>query len=167
MEQRAALFGSSKTMGRGTSNPRTTSRQAISAGPRRWPPAVWKGTGGATADFDGDAAPDLALVNGEESPPSVFLNLGDGTFSLAQNIPSISTPDSLAPMDLNQDGRIDLVVGSQALSRLQPWLNLGVGGFEASGIIDLPVDPFPRRTLVGPLSLLPIDVDNDADVDLV
>jgi hypothetical protein len=134
-------------------------------GPRALETGDWV-TAGVSGDLDGDGSPDLALVSAEESRPSVALNLGDGTFSSPRRILTSIFPDSIAPIDLNQDGQPDLVAGSQPLNILQVWLNAGRGDFETSAIIDLPVE-LVTSVGHGPLSLEPVDLDNDGDMDLV
>ena len=73
----------------------------------------------AAADFNGDGETDLALATSNEGVVEVVLGNGDGTFqpaaeySTGEGANQAST-DTVNVTDLNSDGFLDLVVGSQA-----------------------------------------------------
>jgi hypothetical protein len=71
-----------------------------------WPQAA------ATADFNRDGYPDVAVVNCGAASVSVLLNNGDGTFGFKTDYATGSNPCSLAAGDFNGDGFPDLVVGN-------------------------------------------------------
>ena len=67
----------------------------------------------ATADFNGDGIPDLAVANsfGNPSLPgtlTILLGKGDGTFTTSSTTATNSLPGSILASDFNSDGKIDL-----------------------------------------------------------
>src|SRR5207244_13655894 len=91
--------------------------QANGAAPFQ-PPAVSTAAanpkGLAVGDFNGDAHPDIAVMNTPSSGSgtvNILLNNGDGTFSaFATPANAGLTPSAVAAADLNGDGKADLVV---------------------------------------------------------
>jgi hypothetical protein len=82
------------------------------------------------ADLDGNGTLDLATANKGDSNVSVVLGNGDGTFGSVVKFACGATPMSLAAVDLDRDGRLDLVVAAGAgLSLLR---GLGGGNFAAA-----------------------------------
>jgi len=68
----------------------------------------------ATADFNGDGIPDLAVANQSDGTMTILLGNGDGTFAEAASSP-IAIGNStfyVAVGDFNQDGKPDLAVAS-------------------------------------------------------
>jgi hypothetical protein len=68
----------------------------------------------ATGDFDGDGRLDLAVtINTPNHSLSLLGGNGDGTFKAPVNFPNTSGFDSpaIVATDLNDDGRLDLVIG--------------------------------------------------------
>jgi hypothetical protein len=113
----------------------------------------------AVADFNGDGKLDIAVGNiGDNSNPSmsILLGNGDGTFQPAVNYSVPCCPSSIVAGDFNEDGKLDLVVATDAASVLlgngdgtfQPVLNypagsntatVAVGDFNGDGHLDLAV----------------------------
>ena len=106
--------------------------------------------GFAAADFNGDSKPDVAVVAGGIL---ILLGNGDGTFSQGVTVTvtyaDVSANsvdyDSAVPADLNQDGKVDLLVGSHGFascgfhcsvteSHISVFLGNGDGSFQAEQI---------------------------------
>jgi hypothetical protein len=64
----------------------------------------------ATADFNGDGVPDLAVTYANYSFVSIFLGKGDGTFAKAGSYTVPPNCANIVSADLNGDGAADLVV---------------------------------------------------------
>jgi hypothetical protein len=131
----------------------------------------------AAGDFDADGDPDLVLpifssLDGTaERPNLLFLNDGSGRFSRdTEGRLPVLPPDSdytlgIAADDFDGDGAIDLVLG-EAERQSRFLRNDGRGFFEdATGALEtgtrIPAD------MLRAYRLLPADVDDDGDRDLV
>lgn len=115
-----------------------------------------------TADFDGDAVPDLAglAIAPDLAAPSrlvVLRGLGNGRLELLAELPGGELPLELLAEDINDDGLIDIVVADLLEDKLPVFLNRG-GSFPDQLGIDV---------AAGPISMLRGDFDNDSAVDLV
>jgi hypothetical protein len=120
----------------------------------------------AIADFDRDGKPDLGVVHG--SIVSIFFNQGAGNFSDPTDTfldPSFVSVQALAA-DVNNDGKIDMVIlqsqptqvlvllgngdgtfqPPQALSLVNTPFAMGLGDFNGDGKIDLAVRECPATT---------------------
>src|SRR6478736_6353183 len=65
-----------------------------------------------TADFNGDAKLDLAVVNYSSFNVSVLLGNANGTFQPALTFATGANPLSLAVGDFNKDGKLDLATAN-------------------------------------------------------
>ncbi|MEW6210684.1 MAG: FG-GAP-like repeat-containing protein [Acidobacteriota bacterium] len=123
----------------------------------------------AVKDLNNDGKPDLAVTSSaSNSDVSIFLGNGAGGFTRAADaqIPTGSTPTSVAAADFNGDDRIDLAVSiftnasasGPTSSSLAIFFGNGTGGFSQSGQTPLPVS--------GLHSMAVADFDLDAYADL-
>ncbi|WP_437717285.1 VCBS repeat-containing protein [Sorangium sp. So ce448] len=110
-----------------------------------------------TADVDGDGSPDLLIADDDRDVVQVRLNHGDGTFAAPVEYAAGFGPITIAAIDLNGDGHVDLAVTvrSRGVSVL---LNHGDGTFAA---------PETYTTLDTSNSLVASDMNGDGMVDLV
>jgi hypothetical protein len=120
-------------------------------------------TSPALADIDGDG--DLDLVAGESSG-EVNLWRNDGTRSapeftlVTDTLLGLDVGRRSAPAlaDLNDDGAVDLIVGSESGEVVVLWgSGDGVDRFERAGALTLPGISAPRA----------VDLDGDGDLDLL
>jgi len=109
------------------------------------------------ADFDGDG--DLDIVAGMAGGFTVLLGDGDGTFPDPHVVSGDSGAVALRLVDLDGDGRLDLISSEgRSLSRLQVFRGLGGGRFERGQTVEFFEDA--RRFEV-------LDFDGDGYLDLV
>jgi len=122
----------------------------------------------AAADFNGDGKIDLAAASSSGSTIMVLSGNGDGTLgaavSYANGGNSQATPASILAIDLNGDGRPDLVVANQGFvtvpdSSISTLLNTG-SGFKPAFNAPLPLSQIPAMLAYS-------DLNNDGNWDLV
>jgi hypothetical protein len=116
-------------------------------------------TAGASADFNGDGIPDLAIMNSVENAIAVFLGKGDGTFTPGNKIFQVGTtpcvlPDqpsncSLTVGDFNHDGNADLVATSGVDNTIIVQLGHGDGTFSPANGSPISVGNFPEAVKIG------------------
>ncbi len=116
-------------------------------------------TAGASADFNGDGIPDLAIMNSEENAIAVFLGKGDGTFTPGNKIFQVGTtpcvlPDqpsncALTAGDFNHDGNADLVATSGVDNTIIVELGHGDGTFSPANGSPITVGNFPQAVKIG------------------
>ena len=89
----------------------------------------------SSADFNNDGRTDIAVLNqttqNSNGPDSISLliNHGDGTFSGRTDTPTGASPQGLAALDLNSDGKLDLVVTNSADNTFSVFFGNGKGSF--------------------------------------
>lgn len=101
--------------------------------------------GGAAADLNGDAYPDVIVVNDQGvAQAAVFLNNGDGTFTReirAGRLPTLGSPYFSAELaDVDEDGTPDLLLGGHESENAptQVYINPGSGMFAGVSPVTLP-----------------------------
>ncbi|MEK7424873.1 MAG: FG-GAP-like repeat-containing protein, partial [Actinomycetota bacterium] len=96
--------------------------------------------GVAAGDFNGDGNDDLAVTSGSEH--LVFIMLGNGrgefgpdgiNFTVGARVPAGLRPVYVITLDLNNDGRLDLVTANIDSDNVQALLGNGSGGFTSAG----------------------------------
>ncbi len=117
----------------------------------------------ATADFNGDGNPDLAVVNHDDGTVTIFLGRSDGSLSRSADYVVGAGPIAIAVGDLNGDGKPDLAVVNQNCQAgcgpgsVSVLLNLGNGTFQTSS---------PYTTGMDPIAIVAGDFNGDGKIDL-
>jgi hypothetical protein len=85
----------------------------------------------ASGDFNEDGRPDLATGNYDGGSATVLLGRRDGSVlpDVWGNLPSGAGARAVATGDFNNDGRLDLAIGAQSLSRV--WVHQNATAFIA------------------------------------
>jgi len=115
-----------------------------------------------TADLNGDGKLDLITAN-EFDTVSVVLGNGDGTFQPATSYltgPTGQGPDCVAAVDVNHDGKLDLVVLDAESGEISVLLGNGDGTFQAAAQFPVGVGTIPQSFVVA-------DFNGDGNVDVV
>lgn len=95
-------------------------------------------------DINMDGRLDLVVANAgnvvenTDNSVSVLLNKGNGIFFPKQDFPTDWSPTSIALGDLNEDGRLDLVVASNKKNAVSVMLGKGNGTFQQRQFFSLP-----------------------------
>ena len=139
-----------------------------------------KSCGPAFVDYDGDGDDDLFVGGVLYSPPRLFSNDGDGTFTdvtVASGLSTLSRENSVSQAfgDYDQDGDLDMFiahwtfsVGELPTSNTQHlWRNNGDGTF--SDVSDETLVGSAVIEAQGDFTFTPnfADIDNDGDLDLL
>jgi hypothetical protein len=107
-----------------------------------------------TAYLDGDSNLDLVTANQGGENVSVLLGIGDGTFAAAVNYATGSMTLDVYVADMNNDGSVDLVVGSGDVKVLY---GVGDGTFGTATTV-----PGTDQTI----SIVVADLDGDIHLDI-
>ena len=115
------------------------------------------------ADLDGDGDTDVAVaVFGMNDIGGLLWLENRGGALYRHNLTSLAGALGIDPVDLDDDGRLDLVsLISQEHEMVLAFRNLGGGRFEQ---MELARAPHP---MFGSTSLRPVDLDRDGDIDLL
>jgi hypothetical protein len=124
------------------------------------------------ADFNNDGRPDVFVAcHGYDAAPfpgersKVVLSRSDGTYTVSDASSDIGFNHSASAMDLNGDGRVDVVVANNAdADRLYTLLNDGTGHFVRESPSRLPA---ALRNGGNYFSVELVDVNEDGKLDLL
>jgi Flp pilus assembly protein TadD len=125
-------------------------------------PAGLEGASPTTAailsDLNNDRAVDL-LVAGKDSAPTFFANRREGPFG-SSPLFSTSLPStvSVATLDFNKDGWMDVLLSHVGEPGVTLWRNIDGKNFERV--------PLPITGVVSATAAIPIDFDNDGWIDI-
>jgi len=147
-------------------NTRSTVTVLLGEGDGTFPHATEYASGQGPAaivmgDFNRDGVVDLAVANSACNCPrgsvSIFLGIGDGTFTRAADFPTGTEPTGLTVADFNLDGKLDLAVANAGDNTVSILLGNGDGTF-------LPAMDFATGT--APHSVIAVDFNLDGLADL-
>lgn len=111
-------------------------------------------------DVTGDGLVDLALGQDDSSEIQILVGDGGGAFALGTAPPLRAQDDCFTPtlVDLNQDGRLDVIANAQNRGRtFSYWINLGGGKFSAAQVVACPASA---------VTLCVADLNGDGAADL-
>jgi FG-GAP-like repeat len=104
-----------------------------------------------------DSIPDLVSIDTTARTISVRLDLGDGTFGDRQTYSTSWYPTDIRLADMNQDGRLDVLLTHRFDNRASIFLNQGNGALTiSSGITNI----YPDSLAIG-------DINGDGRLDIV
>ncbi len=117
------------------------------------------------ADVNGDGKPDLISANANDGTLTVLTNNGHGLFGfnaiLNVGLISGSSPENVVAVDVNGDGKPDLVCADFGDDTLTVLTNNGSGGFGTGAILSVGVAGSE------PNSVAAADVNGDGKPDLI
>ena len=122
------------------------------------------------ADLNGDKIPDLVVTHSERDCVDIFLGNGDGGFRLAPRSPLTVSADSefytrsLHLIDLNEDGKLDIVTANHRRKAFSTMLGNGRGEFSPGPTTTIPSDEQKFSFISGDMFG---DLDGDKHLDLV
>ena len=115
----------------------------------------------AVVDFNGDGKPDIVTANSGDNTVTVLLGDGAGGFTQAKDSPfAVGTnPQSVVGVDVNGDGKPDIVTANLNDNTLTVLLGDGTGGFT-------PASGSPFAVDVTPISVAAADFNADGRTDI-
>lgn len=108
----------------------------------------------ASADLDGNASADLAIVNNTDNSVTILLNNGDGTFVAGPNSPLATSPNptGIAIADFTQNGTVGIAVACAGSNTFRVFFAITAGLFSVG--FEPPAGPsgsVPTSIVVAPL----------------
>ena len=113
----------------------------------------------ASADFNGDGAPDFVSANSGSNNVSLVLSAGSigNGMQTPFNIAAGNYPDAVVACDFNRDGNADFAVANRDSGNVLVFLGNGDGTFQA---------PITVGTGNGPTAVITADFNGDGKADL-
>ncbi len=87
----------------------------------------------ASADFNHDGIPDLAVTSSSMGKVSIFLANADGTLQAARSYKVGQRPGPLSVADFDHDGNLDLAILNLGGASVSILLGKGDGSFQSVG----------------------------------
>ena len=114
------------------------------------------------ADIDGDNKLDILVTNSAADNVGVFFNTGNGTFTRQTTIftGSTSHPYSVVAADVNNDNKLDIIVGNRYTSNMGIFLNTGNGRFS-------PQTTYTTGAYSSPSTVVAADVNGGNKLDII
>ncbi len=141
------------------------------------PPVIFTIGGGtdstwglALADLDGDGRLDIVVANRNFNIVSIFQNLSSpgslttNSFAARVDLPVAGAPSGVAVMDLDGDGRPEIVTADTSINQVSVLKNLGTSGLITTNSFAPPVN---FATGPSPFGLAIADIDGDGKSDLI
>jgi hypothetical protein len=125
--------------------------------------SLFGATAVALGDVNGDGRLDIVATTGGNSPTwfAVFYQAADGSFPLATQVPTHDGPWGVRVVDVDKDGRSDIVISHRGQNLVGVYLQRSGGTLNREELYDAPSGPVCVQNLaVG-------DVDGDGMVDIV
>lgn len=116
------------------------------------------------ADLNGDARMDIAVANARSRNVTVLLGDGKGGFTPAAGSPFAAgdEPADIAVGEINNDGKVDLVIANHGTKYVTVLLGDGRGGFAPA-----PKSPFTVKSSPHPHGVALADFNGDRKLDIV
>ena len=117
----------------------------------------------AAADLDGDGLGDLVVGNVTSDDLSVLFQESDGSFGIRSTrlaAEGFIAPSSVALADIDGDGRVDVVAGSEFVDQARWFRNGGEGEFVDGGALT-------GDAVAAPISVCADDMNGDGLTDVV
>lgn len=125
--------------------------------------SVFGATAVALGDLNGDGRVDIVATTGGNSPTwfAVFYQAPDGSFPSATQVPTYDSPWGVRVVDVDNDGRADIVISHRGHNLVGVYLQRAGGGLNREELYDAPSGPVCVQNLAVS------DIDGDGLVDIV